>query len=87
MKHPIISYADGTEVTASSYQNGKVRIYTEKWDDEKDKFISAEIVIPDAKVVMNEGYSEEEISNMLSRYTAIQSDIIDYIKEKETISA
>ena len=87
MKHPVFSLGDGTEVTASSIKNGQVHVYTEKWCDEKDMFLHADIVIPGAMVVSSEGYSKEELSKMVEQYTKLQNDIIEYVTERETISA
>ena len=87
MKHPIFSLGDGTEVTASSMKDGQVHVYTEKWSEEKDMFLHADIVIPGATVISSDGYSEEELCKMVDRYTKLQNDIIEYVMEKETISA
>ena len=87
MKHPLFSLDDGTEVTASSMKDGYVHVYTEKWSDEKDMFIHADIVIPGATVISRDGYSDEEIHKMQDHYTRLQADIIEYVTEKETISA
>ena len=66
MKHPLFSLGDGTEVTASSMKDGQVHVYTERWSDEKDMFLHADIVIPGASVVSSEGYSDEEIRKMFA---------------------
>ncbi len=87
MKHPLFSLGDGTEVTASSMKDGQVHVYTERWSDEKDMFLHADIVIPGAVVISSEGYSDEEIRKMQDHYTKLQNDIIEYVTEKETISA
>ena len=87
MKHPLFSLGDGTEVTASSLKDGQVHVYTEKWSDEKDMFIHADIIIPGAMVVSSEGYSDDEILKLQDRYTKLQNDIVEYVAEKETIGA
>lgn len=88
MIYPIISYEDGTEVTASKIDDdGQVRLYIEKFDIKSDMFINAELLIPNARVISSNGYSDEELNGFIEKYNAIQDDIIDYVKEKEKISA
>ena len=83
MKHPLYTYSDGTEVTASSIQDGKVGVFTERWDEERDMFINAEIVIPDGTVISRNGYTETKANHLADRYKKLASDIIEYIQEKE----
>ncbi|MBQ9610312.1 MAG: hypothetical protein IJV15_12835 [Lachnospiraceae bacterium] len=88
MIYPIISYEDGTEVTASKIDaDGQVKVYIEKFDKKTDMFINAELLIPNAKIISSNGYSDEELNGFIEKYSAIQDDIIDYVKEKEKISA
>ena len=83
MKHPLYTYDDGTEVTASSVRDGKVRVYTERWDSDRDMFVNAEIVIPDGTVISSNGYSEAEISALVAKYQKLADDIMECIQEKE----
>ena len=53
LKHPLFTYEDGTEVTASSAKDGKVRVFTEKWDVESDSFKNIEVLIPDGVIISN----------------------------------
>ena len=84
MKFPLYTYDDGTEVTASSIHNGKTRVYTEKWDQSRDMFIHAEIMIPDGTIISSDGYTEDEVKSMVKIYRQLASDIIEYIQEKES---
>ena len=83
MKHPLYTYDDGTEVTASSVRDGKVRVYTERWDSDRDMFVNAEIVIPDGIVISFNGYSEAEVSALVAKYQKLADDIMECIQEKE----
>lgn len=83
MKHPLYTYGDDTEVTASSVRDGKVRVYTERWDSDRDMFVSVEIMIPDGTIVSSNGYSEAEVSALVEKYQKLADDIIDYVREKE----
>jgi hypothetical protein len=83
MLYPIISYEDGTEVTASKPDNsGRITVYTEKFDAEKDDFIFAEIIIPDITVKSCKGYNEKELNNLLKEYSEIKDDIIEYVMDR-----
>ena len=83
MKYPLYTYNDGTEVTVSSVQNGKVRICTERFDANKDIFFTAIISIPDGTVISSCGFSEKEVGKMVEMYRKLSSDIMDYVIEKE----
>jgi hypothetical protein len=84
MLYPIVSYGDGTEITASKMSNeGTVRVYIEKFDENKDSFINIEILIPNAKIISSNGYSKESVEGFIKRISAIENDILDYVKEKE----
>lgn len=83
MKHPLYTYDDGTEVTVSSVQDGKVRVCTERFDADRDMFFTAIISIPDGEVLSSSGYPESEVKAMVSLYTKLSSDIIEYVMEKE----
>ena len=83
MKHPLYTYDDGTEVTASSVRDGKVRVYTERWDSGRDMFVNAEILIPDGTVISSNGYSEAEVFTLVNKYQKLAEDIIEYVQEKE----
>ena len=74
---------DGTEVTASSVRDGKVRVYTERWDSGRDMFVNAEILIPDGTVISSNGYSEAEVFTLVNKYQKLAEDIIEYVQEKE----
>lgn len=88
MLYPIISYEDGTEVTASKPDaEGKVAVYTEKFDTTTDSFIFAEIILPDAVVKSSNGYSDKELKKLINRYSKLQNDIIGYVTEKVKQSA
>ncbi len=85
MLYPIFTYEDGTEVTASKPDNdGKVLLYVEKFDTQKDQFINATIILPDDVVKSSTGYSDKELQEMLDEYAEIKDDIIGYVKEKVT---
>lgn len=79
MKHPLYTYNDGTEVTASSVKDGKVRVFTERWDNDRDMFVNAEIVIPDGIVLSQNGYSEADLNILVERYKKLSADIIEYV--------
>ena len=88
MLYPIFTYNDGTEVTASKPDaNGSVLLYVEKFDIQKDEFINATIMIPNASIVSSSGYDKKELEQMLSEYSRIQEDIIGYVRDKERRSA
>lgn len=88
MVYPIFSYDDGTEVTASKPDiSGNVFLYVEKFDEEKDSFVNATFIIPNARIDSYFGYSEEEVNEMLRQYSEVQDDIVDYVKEKVRESA
>ena len=88
MLYPLFTYKDGTEVTASKPdENGNVSIYIERFDADKDAFINATIVLPNARVKSSSGYDEKELNEMLSDFSEIQEDIIGYIIEKVKKSA
>ena len=88
MRYPIFSYDDGTEVTASKPDNnGKILLYIEKFDKERDDFINATIILPEASIVSSKGYDETELNEMIEEYSEIKDDIIDYVLEKVKISA
>ena len=83
MIYPLFSYEDGTEVTASKPDsNGNVTLYIERFDERIDSFINATIVIPNASIKSSYGYTQEELDNMLVKYSKMQYDIIEYIKNK-----
>ena len=83
MLYPIISYEDGTEVTASKPDsNGRITLYTEKFDKEADEFIYAEILIPNPTVVSSRGYDREALDEMLRDYAEIQDDVMEYVMDK-----
>lgn len=79
MKYPLYTYSDGTEVTVSSVQDGKVRVCTERFDADRDMFFTAIISIPDGEVLSSTGYPESEVRAMVDLYTKLASDIIDYV--------
>lgn len=84
MVYPIFSFEDGTEVTASKPDiNGKVSLYIEKYDIDKDMFTNATIELPGAYLRSSNGYSNDELDDMLKEYAKIQSDIIAFVSEKE----
>lgn len=88
MFYPIFTYEDGTEVTASKPdEHGNVDLYVEKFDKEKDTFIHATFVLPNATVKSSSGYDERELNDMLSKYSEIQDDIIGYVMDKVKVSA
>ncbi len=88
MLYPIISYEDGTEVTASKpNSDGQITIYTEKFDEKSDMFFFAAITVPNPTIVSSNGYSKDELNSMLKEYAEIQDDVIEYVLEKERISA
>lgn len=88
MIYPLFTYEDGTEVTASRPDSsGNVLVYVEKFDEEKDAFINATIVLPSVTIQSSSGYSKSELDEMLSEYSKIQDDIIGYVKDKVRISA
>jgi hypothetical protein len=83
MLYPIISYGDGTEVTASRMSDdGTVKVYIEKFDESKDSFINIEMLIPKAKVISSSGYDKSDIDSFVKRISAIEKDILEYVKEK-----
>lgn len=84
MLYPIFSFEDGTEVTASKPDiNGKVSLYIEKFDINKDMFINATIELPGVYLKSSNGYTKDELDNMIKEYSKIQSDIIAFVMEKE----
>lgn len=84
MLYPIFSFEDGTEVTASKPDvNGKIFLYIEKFDINKDMFINATIELPGAYLKSSNGYTKDELDNMIKEYAIIQNDIISFIMEKE----
>ncbi|MBQ8995722.1 MAG: hypothetical protein IJ091_07890 [Oscillospiraceae bacterium] len=88
MLYPIFTYEDGTEVTASKPdKDGRVSLYIEKFDIEKDEFINATIQLPNPTVLSSFGYSNQELDDMLDEYNRIQEDIIDYVIDKVKKSA
>lgn len=88
MRYPIFSHDDGTEVTASKPDiNGKISLYVEKFDEEKDAFINVTFLLPEVVVISNNGYSETEVEEMKNDYLEIKEDIISYVKEKMGESA
>lgn len=88
MIYPIFTYNDGTEVTASKRDsNGKVSLYIERFDTDRDMFVNATILIPQPVVVSSTGYSEKELDSMLQEFSKIQDDIIEYVADKEKKSA
>ena len=88
MLYPIVSYEDGTEVTASKPDNnGNISLYIEKFDTQRDSFINATLLLPGAKIVASNGYDEKKLSEMVDEYSEIQDDIIGYVMEKVKQSA
>ena len=87
MKHPLYTYNDGTEVTASSVKDGEVRVFTERWDSTRDMFVNTEIVIPNGTVLSQNGYSETELNKLVERYKKLSADIIEYVQETENEGA
>jgi len=88
MLYPLFTYEDGTEVTASKPDaNGNICLYVEKFDMDKDAFINATIILPNATVKSSSGYSKEELDEMLSEYSELREDIIGYIMDKVKKSA
>lgn len=84
MVYPIFSFEDGTEVTASKPDvNGKVSLYIEKFDINMDMFINATIELPGAYLKSSNGYTNDELDDMIKEYAKIQSDIIAFVIEKE----
>ena len=84
MLYPIFSFEDGTEVTASKPDvNGKVSLYIEKFDINKDMFINATIELPGAYLKASNGYTNDELDAIIKEYAKIQSDIIAFVSEKE----
>ena len=88
MFYPVFTYEDGTAVTASKPdEHGNVVLYVEKYDKEKDTFINATIMLPDAKVKSSSEYDDSELNEMLSKFSEIQDDTIGYVMDKAGISA
>ncbi|MCR4717243.1 MAG: hypothetical protein K5656_08685 [Lachnospiraceae bacterium] len=83
MLYPIFSYEDGTEVTASKPDDdGNISVYIEKFDNEKDSFINATVILPNSTVKSSVGYSEKELDAMVCEYSKIQDNIIRYVMDK-----
>jgi len=88
MLFPVFSYNDGTEVTASKPdEKGNVLLYVEKFDISKDEFINATFILPNMEIKSSHGYNQQELENMVKKYSEIQDDIIGYIMEKVKKSA
>lgn len=84
MLYPIFSFEDGTEVTASKPDvDGKVSLYIEKFDINKDMFINATIELPGAYLISSNGYTKDELDDMIKEYAKVQGDIIAFVMEKE----
>jgi hypothetical protein len=50
-------------------------------------FFFAAITVPNPTIVSSNGYSKDELNSMLKEYAEIQDDVIEYVLEKERISA
>ncbi len=88
MLYPLFTYNDGTEVTASKPdENGNISVYIERFDVNRDAFINATIILPNATIKSSSGYDEKELDELLREYSEIQEDIIGYVMEKVKKSA
>ncbi len=63
MLYPIFKYNDGTEVTASKLDsNGRVLLYVEKFNQKKDAFVNATIVLPDGVIESSSGHTKKNLT-------------------------
>ncbi|MBO6178606.1 MAG: hypothetical protein IKN12_11390 [Selenomonadaceae bacterium] len=79
MMFPLMTYPDGTEIVYSNIRrdskgNDFVRVYAEKWNDEKRRFDSISIIFPDGNAEID-GFPKQQADLIVSGIKS-KSDII-----------
>lgn len=87
MLYPFLTAPDGTELSYSEVLNKdtcpEVRVYIEKWDDERVAFDSIEIYLPTGRITKCEGFSEKEAKRNIRHVMDLKKIIWDAAKEED----
>lgn len=87
MLYPFLTAPDGTEISYSEVlckgSQPEVRVYVEKWDDERRAFDSLELYLPTGRITKCEGFSEKEAQKNINHIMHLQNVIWESAEEED----
>lgn len=87
MLYPFLTAPDETEISYSEVLNKdthpEVRVYIEKWDDERNAFNSIEMYLPTGRITKCEGFSEKEAKKNIRHVIDLKKIIWNAAEEED----
>lgn len=87
MLYPFLTAPDDTEISYSEIlhpdHNPEVRVFVEKWDEERKAFDSLELYLPSGRITQWEGFSKEDAQRNIQHIMHLKDVIWECAEEED----